>query len=188
MLIGFIGCPCSGKTTTAALTFADLKSMGISSEFIPEQARMYIAEKRVAWKQPPGSPIKLEDDDQFNILLKQIGAEKIMLSSSGRGSIIITDTAALCTLLYMSPQAKETFRQRVLDHLPNYDLLFYCAPVKMPSALDANRVHDQEQALLIDQQIPPLLREYGLDPVFLHGDIKQRSHEVTKAILEKICG
>jgi thymidylate kinase len=188
MLIGFIGCPCSGKTTTAALTFADLKSMGVAAEFIPEQARMYIAEKRLILGQAPGSPVILTDEDQLQILTRQMDAEHVLLRSSGPGTVVVTDTAALCTLLYMSPEVQEAQREAMSAHLEKYDLLFYSAPVKLPYSLDANRVHDQEQALKINQEIPKLLRSYGLEPTFLVGDSKARHNEVTKTILERIVG
>lgn len=186
MLIGFIGCPSSGKTTTAAMAFADLKNMGVSSEFIPEQARMYIAEMRLVLRLPPGSTVPLTDNDQFQILQKQMDSEKMLVQSSGPGVVVITDSSAFNTLLYMKPRFRELVRQIVIEHLKTYDLLFYCAPVKMPKVLDPNRVHNEQQALEIDRMIPDLLKEYDVKSIYLLGDSHQRHHQVTRAILEKL--
>ena len=48
MYVNFIGAPCSGKTTSAAKLFAELKEMGLEVEFVSEYARLYIAKKRIA--------------------------------------------------------------------------------------------------------------------------------------------
>lgn len=188
MLIGFIGSPCSGKTTTAAMTFADMKNMGISSEYIPEQARMLIAEKRLFLGLPVGAPVQLDDEDQFEIVSRQMESEWIMLESSAPGTVVITDTAALCTLLYMSEQAREQCRSDLEVHIPRYDLLFYCPPVKMPRSLDSNRIHSEEQALALDRSIPEILRQFApeLKPILLFGDSKERHHVVTRTILEEL--
>lgn len=183
MLIGFIGCPCSGKTTTAAMSFADLKNMGISSEFIPEQARAYIARARY---DHPDDPIELDDIDQLAIMEIQTGIEKIMTYS--KGTVVITDTSILNTLLYMSPKARQwhQVKHMVEQALARYDILFYCAPVRMTRGYDANRIHDEQQSLELDKQIPEILREFApeLKPVVLLGDTKERHYEVTKGILE----
>lgn len=186
MLIGFIGCPNSGKTTTAAMTFADLKNMGVNSEWIPEQARLYIAERRLINRQPPGSNVELGDLDQVRIYKKQIRAEDVMLRSSGAGTVIVTDTSVLCTWLYMDELSRSLASQELAQHALNYDLLFYCAPVRMQGPLDPNRVHGEEQALRIDSEIPKLLERFHIKPIPLLGDSQQRHHVVTRTILERM--
>jgi hypothetical protein len=184
MLIGFIGCPCSGKTTTAAKTFADLKDMGIASEFIPEQARLYIAERRVKEGLRPEDPLFLADEDQKLILVRQIEYEDTLIKACGPQVKIIADSSVLNTLLYMGPEARAEVTPLVRDVLTRYDLLFYCGPVKPPLSLDPNRIHDEKASLEIDRMIPVLLKDFGLNPKYLTGDSRQRHHEVTRDILE----
>lgn len=186
MLIGFIGCPCSGKTTTAAMTFADLKLMGISTEFIPEQARHYIATKRC--DQWFSDHVTLTDEDQLEIMRQQSGMEDVMTAS--KGAVVVTDSSVFNTLLYLSEAklAHDDVQWLIEAALERYDLLFYCAPVKMLPTLDPNRIHSEEQSLELDKKIPALLKRFAPDlkPIFLLGDAKERHHVVTKSILEKL--
>lgn len=160
MLIGFVGCPSSGKTTTAAMLFADLKLGGQASEFVPEQARIYIAEKkneagflRVEFK-------GLGDRDQVEIISRQNNLESLLKRNSAPDTIIVADTATLNTLLYMSPETRQLpeVREIVTRSMARYDLLFYCSPVlwRAPEK-DSLRIHDQEQSLILDKSIPEVI-------------------------------
>jgi hypothetical protein len=186
MLVGFIGCPCSGKTTTAAMTFADLKHMGISAEFIPEQARLYIAQKRF---ESPDGRILLTDEDQKAIMKTQATME-IILHSGLPDGVVITDSSVLNTLLYLSSEARnsEETRAMVTAAIGRYDLTFYSAPVKASRNLDPNRLQNEDQSLALDRAIPTILKDFAPDltPIHLFGDSKQRHHEVTRTILEAL--
>jgi hypothetical protein len=184
MLIGFIGCPCSGKTTTAALAFADLKNMGIASEFIPEQARLYIAERRVHDGLRPEDALFLSDEDQKLILTKQFDYETTLIKACGPEVKIVADSSVLNTLLYMSPEARAEVRPLVEEAVLRYSLLFYCGPVKPPLSLDPNRIHDEQASMEIDKKIPVLLEEFSISPKYLLGDSRSRYHEVVRDILE----
>lgn len=189
MLIGFIGCPSSGKTTTAAMTFADLKELGFTAEFIPEQARFYIAELRFHLRLSPKESLKLDDRDQESILVKQMEIENIYLEACGPEVVIVTDSCVLNTLLYLSSSEYKNnpeLDRMMLSHLSKYDLLFYSHPVVRSDVNDPNRVHSQEQSLEIDKKIPFLLKMYGVNPVELKGDSKTRHNEVTREILRRL--
>lgn len=147
MLIGFIGAPCSGKTTMAAKIFAHLKENGSTCELISEQARFYIAEKRYSEQLPAKEPILLTDDDQQKIMLKQYEIEKAMVYSSGKETIVLSDSCVLNAGLYMSQERYESvgIQNLFLDVSKNYDLLFFCHPVDIDYLpYDPNRVHDLE--------------------------------------------
>lgn len=112
MLISFIGAPASGKTTVAALVFADLKEAGVNVEFVPEQARVYIAEKRLRWKKrdlayPPLEGFSLDDGDQIEIMRRQINAENVFFEAYPE-TVIVTDSSPLNALLYMSENCRKT--------------------------------------------------------------------------------
>lgn len=169
MNVRFLGCPSSGKTTVATYAFAKLKELNLPVEFIPEAARLYIAWKRVNGGLQPTDKLELSDHDQFSILDQQARMEKIMSKACGKDVIIISDAWSLSSVLYLSekirqnPAGVKQLKAILGEHevpQPN-DLVFYCAPVPRPTALDPNRVHDEDQALAIDKLIPEVLKEYA---------------------------
>lgn len=165
MNVRFIGCPSSGKTTVAAFAFSKLKEANMPVEFIPEAARLYIAWKRVNKKLQPTDPMILTDADQFSILDQQANLENTMSKACGKDMIIISDAWSLLSILYLSPEARESSQLRkILDAhgLPQAgDLIFHCAPVPRPTALDPNRVHNEQQALEVEKQIPSMLSAFA---------------------------
>lgn len=160
MLVGFIGCPCSGKTTTAASVFARLKRSGVPAEFIMEQARTHIAQLKVKQGLKPSESPKMDDVDQLQILQEQLRLEKLMLAACGDDVIVISDGCTLNSLLYIKDEANLNHRdvQAIKTEAANlYDLLFYVSPIEDFSSFDPNRVHDREASLAVDAKIPALL-------------------------------
>lgn len=160
--IYFLGCPCSGKTTTAALIFAELKETGISCEFIPEQARFYIAEIRVKNNLQPYDPVILSDDDQISILEKQLSLQEVMRKAIGEYGIIVTDTSPVNSFLYMKHIDKNNPKlMNLLSKIESPDdIYFYCPPVAKAGPSDPNRIHSYEQSLKIDESLPEILQEH----------------------------
>lgn len=192
MLVSMIGSPASGKTTTAAMTFARLKDLGISTEFLCERARQYIAEVRVANNILPTETINLVDRDQFTIMQEQFQLEKTMVKGCGESVVVITDSSALNSLFYMTPEFRT--RPEVVE-LANqvskhYDLTFYCPPIKNTNliSLDPNRIHTEEQSLEVDRNIPRILEEFApaVKLTNLHGDSQTRYKTVVQCILSKM--
>lgn len=157
MLVGFVGCPSSGKTTTAALIFAQLKKMGLATEFIPEQARFYIAQKRVINHLTPSDPVKLSDTDQAAIMKMQVEWESTLLESCGKSVIVLTDSASYLSLVYME---KPDLLIPALKQIHPYNVLFYCPPLPYANVKDPNRIHSQGQALEVDSKIKQLMPKY----------------------------
>lgn len=191
MLIAFIGAPCSGKTTTAALVFADLKDAGQAVEFIPEQARLYIAETRVVQDIFPPKTISLNDKDQNIIALRQLGMEKLLLQAC-QGSLIVTDSSPLNSLLYMSEEFRNSpkIQEMVVEYLRQEPLIFYSPPVSEPSAFDPGRVHNRSQSQSLDDSIDKIISPYlkASPPVSLHGNSRQRATQALAAIWTRISG
>jgi len=187
MVIGSVGAPGSGKTTTAARVFAVLKEQGIPSEFIPEQARWYIAAERLNRGLPPGEPVVLTDQDQLHIMLQQLDAEELMLKSVGKHAVLVTDSSALNALLYMSPagiaRAEELgYIDQALEH---YDALFTFPLVSVfPTALDPNRVHTHEQATEIDARVMQTMEDWapGVPIIASEGSIAARATAVLEYV------
>lgn len=164
MNVSFIGCPCSGKTTTAAMVFANLKETGLPVEFVPEQARLYIAQQRFVKGLRPEAPLKLSNFDQQMIFDEQSNWEVMMAKVCGPKVIVVSDTWSLASLLYMTDDFIEesNLSQLVKEKvLPVTNLVFHLAPVEPPDALDPNRIHDAEASKEIDRRIPLILRRHA---------------------------
>jgi hypothetical protein len=189
MQVSFIGSPCSGKTTTAAMVFAALKEIGISCEFIVEEARRYIAQKRFNAIQSLQEPFKLDDEDQLNIMDNQIHIENMYRTVCHSSTIIVCDSSPFNSLLYMSPDGRNNAitRKLVEKSIFNSNLVFYAPPVLETDIVDTNRVHDPQASLLIDQSIPKIMLETApavwKTVIPLTGDPKARLGQVTSAIM-----
>jgi predicted ATPase len=163
MYVRFIGAPISGKTTVAAQVFAQLKLSGQPNvEFVVEQARTYIANRKAGYLFNATLPA-LTDEDQIAIMRKQMQAEDVMEYSVGRDGIVITDSSAFNSLWYMS----ESAMLRTLDdiflyaHLESYkdphNLLFLCSPLPVMVEPDRNRLHTPKDSRLLHDKIMSLV-------------------------------
>jgi len=163
MYVRFIGAPISGKTTVAAQVFAQLKLSGQPNvEFVAEQARLFIAERK--YQKLDGCMVpSLSDADQMKILLRQMKVEEVMESSVGRDGILITDSSVFNSFWYMS----ESFMlhafndERVQSHLETYkdphNLLFLCSPIPVMVEPDRNRLHTPKDSRLLHDKIMSLV-------------------------------
>jgi len=192
MLISFVGCPGSGKTSVAARVFATLKEYDLSTEFVPEQARWHIAEQKIrlaaAHSDNPFDcselALSLTDSDQLAILLSQAKAEQTMVRSAGPECIVVADSATYNTLMYISD---DNFRNSLkeLFAVNQYDYVFYCAPVVSRFSKDSNRIHTPDQALAANSRINELMQEFapGVEMILLGGNILARHNDVVRYVL-----
>lgn len=195
MLVTLIGSPCSGKTTAAAVAFARLKALGLSVEFIPEQARRYIASERYRLQLPVTRSLKLAFADQLSIMREQVLAEQQMLFSCGPDVIVITDSSPLNALLYMTPAERAdslTLEQvsRAQSILrANSALTFVGAPILQSGSWDPLRVHDAAQSAVAAAQVDELVATYltpiGIKPVTLFGLPESRGQTIAGLVLEQ---
>lgn len=167
------------------MTFAALKELGISCEFVVEQARLYIAEKR--YQLPAGETLELNDVDQVLIMARQINVERIFDKVCDEETIIICDSSPLNSMLYMTENGRS---QLAIDKKElTADLVFYCPPIERFYETDSNRVHDEDQSKLIDLQIPQVIKQYAPEVwnklIPLDGDPKTRLGQVTSKILSR---
>lgn len=186
MLISFIGAPCSGKTTTAALVFADLKDAGRAVEFIPEQARFYIAEMRERMLDLGyGYPPRLDDRNQMDIFDRQRRAEEMFCRVSSE-SITLSDSSPLNSLLYLGEENRQSpqLLERVRTYLKKLQpLIFHTPPVPESGFYDANRIHNHEESQTIAsrliENLLPFLQDI-CEPITLVGD--SAHHRATQAL------
>jgi hypothetical protein len=175
MLIGFIGAPCSGKTTTAALVFAALKQMNKIVEFVPECARAYICKKR----EEEGNTFTLDNYDQVDICLLQKYYEDLFLNS-GNDVIVLTDSSTYNAFLYMTPDWRFNPIFSNVDKR-EYDYLFHCPPVIPYSTIkDPNRLHDYNTSLEIEKSIPEIIKH---PYITITGDAQTRADKIIRILL-----
>lgn len=193
MLVAFVGAPCSGKTTTAARLFADLKEQGLAVEFLTEYARMYIARRRLL----DGDSFKvLSDFDQAHILETQSQNEYTFASEAK--SIVIADSSAVSALLYMSElfltntQAYERLIspiEKAVMAASRYDVVFRCSPVRPGVLYDPNRLHSYEESVELDKRIDKVfeLVQMNLSKVHqLFGPTDFRVKEAASVVMRKV--
>lgn len=192
MLIGFIGTPCSGKTTIAAKLFASLKEVGMKTELVVEHARQYIAEKRFKEGLKYSDPVSLTNDDQFDIYRKQILLEKTMVNSTSPETIVISDTTAVSAALYMDDTFEWDPNRRFFANLEgHYDLIFYCHSLNLKFLPeDSNRIHDLDAINKLENKslaLMNLCKEKGIDVFELYGSLtlEQRYLKASHAIMER---
>lgn len=189
MLLGFIGAPCSGKTTIATKFFSVLKENGNNSELIVEQARQFIANKRFKEKLPPNGNVILTDNDQIEIASKQREIEQNMKYSCGYDTIIVSDSSVFNSFLYMSDNYLDN-DDLLLKLNGHYDLIFYCYPIDinyLPD--DPNRVHNLDTIKLIQNKSLVLLnklKELGfvVHELFSSLNLEQRYEDVSKITMD----
>jgi hypothetical protein len=177
--IGFVGSPLSGKTTTAAHLFAELKSQGLPVEFLPEYARNYIRDTRKEAFIQGGRPAALGDEDQLRICRGQYDLEHDIMAFSGSQIVLVTDGCTLNAHFYTSRDILDPNKM-----LQQYDLLFFARNIERPSLLaDGNRVHDAQFSAACDARINEFLNGAVCPNVIeLKGDVQERLSDALRAV------
>jgi len=182
MLVSIVGSPSSGKTTTAAKAFAWLKDRSMLAEFITEQARLYIVQKRFETKQP----ITLLDEDQVKIMERQLHVETVMKEAVDKDTFVISDSSALNALLYMTPEALQDPWVKTMTRTAKalYDRVYYAEPLPIFVEGDSNRLHSEAFSREFDRRVPELcdLAELTFD-VRLSGSSEKRMWSVINNLI-----
>lgn len=143
------------------MTVAKLKNVGISCEFIAEQARVYIAETRYTKKLNPQDKLLLNDSDQALIMNRQLEVDTVMSTVTGPEVIVVSDSSPLNSLLYMTDEFRSQDQIKALTAraIGATDLIFYAMPIRGIDLLDPNRIHDEAESVKIDLKIVPILKQ-----------------------------
>lgn len=144
------------------MAFAHLKQSAFPTEFITEQARIYIANLRFNEKLKPTDPVALSDYDQIAIMRKQLDAERVMKAACGPDTLILCDSSALNALFYMSESILngDEVQGLIKEALEHYDVVYYASPLESFPTFDPNRVHDKDFAQAMDLKIPGVCKAY----------------------------
>ena len=90
----------------------------------------------------------------------------------------------------MSPEAVfSTQVAEILGRSVQYDMLFYCPPVRFISAMDPCRVHSEAEARLIDAKIPAILEKCvpsTTKVISLKGNPERRASEVVYRLYDEL--
>jgi len=184
LLIEFVGSPGTGKTTIASLVFAALKEESVNAEFVVEEARKYIAEKKyIAHKGFKG----LSDLDQLEIMHRQILIEKYMLSSISQG-IVVSDSSPLNGMLYLNSQGDTGWDPvNIKEFLGSYKpLVFWCHSTSGFLEPDSNRIHSAAQIEAVALRVPQVLRSFGVEAIELTGNVVGRKNTVLRKIYDTL--
>jgi hypothetical protein len=187
MLVTFIGSPISGKTTTAAQVFAELKKAGMPAEFICEIARQEIATRRVERLDTP-----LVNGDQLDFMSKQFKAEQIMTTAATANGVVVSDSSALNSLFYMTPEFRDAVMtsslfKDIIDFYRKPDaLIFFSQPIQVINPLDPNRLHTTAQSLKIHGEMYRAITRGGFLFEPLQDNLAAQAFPMSK--VEKLSG
>lgn len=147
LIVNMIGGPGTGKSTTAAATFAQLKYEGVNAELVTEYA------KDIVWGRL--HPVL---EDQLYIFAKQ---HRRIHRLIGQVDVIVTD-CPLFLSVYYGEKMSSTFKQLVLETFNEYENWnFFLNRVKEYNP--KGRTQTEEHAKEIDQILYNLLMEYDID-------------------------
>jgi len=184
MLIEFVGCPSSGKTTIAAKLFARIKEAELPAEFLVEQARSYIVEAKL-FRQT--QDLVLDDRDQRSICEKQLKMESDWSFVCSPETILICDSSPLNSFLYMG-SVTSSFKGPVLArHRDLKPLVFECGYVNFnPLVRDSNRIHSQTQIKAIDEKVREFLVVNSIQTIPLQGSLDSKVAKAFDAVMAKV--
>lgn len=146
LVVNMFGGPCTGKSTTAANIFSELKWRGVNCELVPEYAKDKVWER------------------SFHVLENQIYVFAKQLHRIWRVKdqvdIVITDSPLLFSIIYDNND-NETFRTLVLEEFKKLNTLNFVIERNKPY-YNIGRVHTEEESKQIDQEIIDLLENNGI--------------------------
>lgn len=153
-LIGFLGAPCSGKSTLASELHTKLKMSNENSIFISEAATDYIAEFGI-----PTAPI-----DQMTIFYKQRQMENMYINTK---DYVVCDSSSILNYFYFRKSFNgnltlnniatiNNIQKEILTSLSNWSFLFYVPPIET-NENDGIRFHNTVEINQIDKNIKSYL-------------------------------
>lgn len=183
LLINFVGSPASGKTTVAASVFADLKESGTIAEFISEEARKYIVQKKL---KNLNAPTILNEVDQDCILIRQLDTENGYCKVCSPETVIVSDSSPLNTILYSSDILNDaSLMEAIKGWLLNDPLIFYCPLIDVNvDANDLNRLHSSSELVALDGKCLEMLKALGVPYTTVEGSAQARKLQVLRTVYQ----
>lgn len=150
LVVNLISGPSSGKSTLAFGLMYMLKSYGFSCEYTGEFAKDLTYEKRIK-----------TFENQVYIFAKQYQRIFRLLDTV---DIVVTDSPILLSLIYQTEELRQTaFSQMVLEtHNQLKNLNFFVQRRKDVAFEEKARMHNEEQAIEIDNKILAMFAEHNI--------------------------
>lgn len=165
-VINLFGGPGTGKSTTAAATFAEMKYRGINCELVTEYA------KDVVWGRTTATL-----DNQLYVFAKQHHRFFRLL---GQVDYIVTDSP-LFLMMYYGRKQGNSYLNLVMEEvhkLPGFN--FFLKRVK--DFNPAGRLQTEDEAKAIDGQLLALLTAYNLPYITVTAD-RDAAHKIVDYVL-----
>lgn len=169
LVVNMVAGPGTGKSTTAAATFAELKWAGVNAELVTEYA------KDLVWGRTTETL-----GNQIYIFGKQYHRLWRLL---GQVDVIVTDCPLFLSMYYGEKQS-DAFRALVLETFKSMDnITFYLNRVKPYNP--AGRVQSEEKALEIDQRLYDMLDEHEVDAWFITAN-REAPEIIARRVLDAL--
>ena len=171
IVVNLFGGPGTGKSTGAALVFANLKMNGVNCELVTEFA------KDKTWE---------HNMQALNNQAYVFGKQFYRISRcEDQVDVIVTDSPILLSTIYNSdPRLGETFNKMVLDVFNSYDNLNYLLLRTKPYN-PVGRNQTEAESDNITKEIENILVDNSVDFSYVTGDIDGYS-VIIKEVLNKI--
>ena len=177
-LIGFLGGPCTGKTTICSNLLNTLQQQNINAGWTKE----FVSDDIPVNGAPPFESLVYEQF-RFNFMQRRRELEYLQ-----KHDIVITDAPLLLGYAYALQNETSSYcarQQRLMqDFMPlfkedakNYHKLYFLSR-EFPYEDNGIRFHTEEQAVDFDQHLKALLKETGIDYTLLKGSVEERVNTV----------
>lgn len=163
-IINFIGGAGIGKSTMAALTFAELKSMHFKTEYVQEYAKMLVYKKDFDTL-----------DNQYLVSSEQY---KMLKAVDGQVEYICSDSPLIIGLFYNRDYITNVCNVQkteamILSKINEFDNIYiYLERNKEYPFEKEGRVHDENQSIVIDRKLKELLDEFNIKYLSIISDKK----------------
>lgn len=147
LIVNLFGGPGTGKSTTAAGLFCELKQEGINCELVTEYAKDRVWDNHLACL-----------DDQLYVFGKQYHRIHRLLD---KVEVVVTDAPLILSAYYGATNTPDSFKQLVLDihgGLTNYNVFLQRVKEYNPSG----RLQTEEGAKAIDVELKKLLEKHHI--------------------------
>lgn len=172
LVVNLFGGPGTGKSTTAALVFGQLKVDGINSELVHEFA------KDLTWEERHKA-LKF----QPYIMGKQSYHIYRLL---GKVDVVITDSPILLGMIYKGDGYTEAFGQHLLELYKSWNTLniFLERNSEIHPYVQAGRNQSEDEAAKVDQEIFTLLTENALPTVTIPVGAKYNTADAIVSVIK----
>ena len=152
-VINFVAGPSSGKSTMAALLFAELKTMHLRAEYVQEVAKFLIYQEKFE-----------ELNNQYNVSMSQYN---LLKSIDGQVQFICIDSPLILGLYYNKNYESnicnvEKVEKIILDKMSEFDNIYIFLERNDFPYETSGRVHSFDESVKIDQDLKLLLGELNI--------------------------